>query len=139
MRGLGLAVAIGAGLTGLFVSAAWSQTPSSIHNNSENAGLLEPIGSPVDLQHYQCVRDENCGAASEKCWGSGHEWAGSTCAYCTGNTRQDVCEKSDGGTCPHTGAMQGCGVKMSGQCVGGPVGTCRWGVQVSPHCGVPRC
>lgn len=137
MRDSAVATVFGAGL---FMMVVWSQSwAGPAHQADQAGGWLVGKGTPVTLDHYQCRYQKDCGAASQKCWGAGHEAGGSTCAYCTGSQVQDVCEKSNDGTCPHNGGMQSCGMKWGGVCTGGPVGTCSSGWPLGQRCSVPKC
>jgi len=99
-------------------------------------------GTPIDLEDYECAYGVGCALASASCWGTGHEWGGTTCAVCvSGNpSANDFCQKADDdASCAHNGVMQFCGAKWNGTCVGAPVGTCVPVVQISARCAVPRC
>jgi hypothetical protein len=105
------------------------------------ASLYAPAHHIV-LQHYERVPREACAAASLKCWGNGHPWGAPNCTYCDGTGNADLCQRSNGGSCPYTDANLVCGVRiLGGTCVGGPVGTCTGGQVTDPPmvCTVPKC
>jgi len=94
------------------------------------------------LLHYECVFEQPCGTVSTVCWASGHPWGGTHCTYCTGNQTQDLCQRSNGGSCPYINKNQSCGtMQLSGTCTatGGGLGTCTGGVPSENPCTVPMC
>jgi len=106
------------------------------------AASLYASARHIVLEHYECVPQETCAAASEKCWGNGHPWGSSNCTYCDGTGSADLCQRSYYGTCLYIGVNLLCGVRrLAGTCVGGPVGNCTGGQVTDPPmvCTVPRC
>lgn len=98
--------------------------------------------APIFLDHYVCVFQEACGEVSRACWTPNHPWGGGTCGYCDGGTKQDLCQKAYNVTCWHTGNMQSCGNKYTGQCLYAgqqEVGRCVKGRPLGESCSVPMC
>jgi hypothetical protein len=100
---------------------------------------------PGAAQHYMCVAQQNCGTTSRYCWCPKHPWGSTFCTFCDGNAVQDLCRKSDGGTCTFLGQNQGCGAKFAGECAcplldnGGTIGLCAGSTPLADTCSVPMC
>jgi hypothetical protein len=94
----------------------------------------------VNLYHYDCKIDKDCGAVSRSCWAPAHPWGGTNCQHCSGTSTADYCEKSHEKYCL-TAESQDCGYIISGgTCVGaGNLGTCSGGFQTDIPCHVPKC
>lgn len=97
---------------------------------------------PVTLRHYFCIPQEPCGAVSQVCWSPGHEWGASSCTYCTGTQKQDLCQRNNGGSCVTPG-NQSCGARIAGTCnetdSWNHLGVCQGDAWMGPTCTVPKC
>ena len=104
-------------------------------------GQEMPVAGPmVNMRHYKCVYQKECGLVSQVCWCGSHQWASSYCTYCDGAQKQDLCERSDGGSCPYIGKNQTCGSMYAGTCsCAGALGTCAGSTFLSYTCKVPMC
>lgn len=91
--------------------------------------------APGPMEEWRCVFND-CGIASQTCWGPQHPWGSSSCAYCTGSGSEQVCEKAHNVSCVPTEQSIACGYKMlSGTCVGeGVLGECQGGYQTGQPC-----